>query len=207
MSYNSGKLTKKMDNQKIQKAMMMDAIILTPDSNDNFADIVEEKSRSNLSRCWHCLCCSGGCPFAQDMDILPNKVIRMVQLGLKHQVLTSSAIWLCVGCNTCSMECPNAVDMAAVMDTLRRMAVQEKVTIAEPAVLSFHQKVVDSISRYGRTHKLEIMMRYKLSEKDFFSDMDLGLKMLSKRKLDLMPSKVKDRKQVQNLFKLAEDLS
>ncbi|MDZ7665109.1 MAG: hypothetical protein U5K27_07240 [Desulfotignum sp.] len=81
-------------------------------------------------------------------------------MGLKQQVLTCSAIWLCVGCNTCSMECPNAVDMAAVMDALRRMAVQEKVAIAEPDVLSFHQKVIDSIFRYGRTHKLEIMMRY-----------------------------------------------
>jgi heterodisulfide reductase subunit B/heterodisulfide reductase subunit C len=37
--------------------------------------------------------------------------------------------------------------------------------------------------------------------------MDLGLKMLSKRKLDLMPSKVKDRQQVQDLFTLAKELS
>ena len=184
----------------------MDAITLTSTS-DNFVQTVQEKSRSDLSRCWHCFCCSGGCPFAKDMDFLPNVIIRMVQMGLKEKVLTSSAIWLCVGCNTCSMECPNAVDMAAMMDTLRRMAVQEKVKIAEPAVLSFHQKVIDSISRYGRTHKLEIMMRYKLSEKDFFSDMDLGLKMLSRRKLDLMPSKVKNKQQIQALFKLAEDLS
>ncbi len=184
----------------------MDAITLTSESN-NFLHAVQEMSRSDLSRCWHCLCCSGGCPFAKDMDILPNVVIRMVQMGLKEKVLTSSAIWLCVGCNTCSMECPNAVDMAAMMDALRRMAIQEKVKIAEPAVLSFHQKVIDSISRYGRTHKLEIMMRYKLSEKDFFSDMDLGLRMLSRRKLDLMPSKVKNKQQIQGLFKLAEDLS
>jgi heterodisulfide reductase subunit C len=184
----------------------MDAITLTSES-DNFLHAVQEMSRSDLSRCWHCLCCSGGCPFAKDMDILPNVVIRMVQMGLKEKVLTSSTIWLCVGCNTCSMECPNAVDMAAMMDTLRRMAIQEKVKIAEPAVLSFHQKVIDSISRYGRTHKLEIMMRYKLSEKDFFSDMDLGLRMLSRRKLDLMPSKVKNKQQIQALFKLAEDLS
>jgi heterodisulfide reductase subunit C len=184
----------------------MDAIALPSESN-NFLHAVEEKSRSDLSRCWHCLCCSGGCPFAKDMDFFPNVVIRMVQMGLKEKVLTCSAIWLCVGCNTCSMECPNAVDMAAMMDTLRRMAVEEKVKIAEPAVLSFHQKVIDSISRYGRTHKLEIMMRYKLSEKDFFSDMDLGLKMLSRRKLDLMPSKVKNKQQIQALFKLAKDLS
>lgn len=185
----------------------MDAMILAPESNDKFAGMVEEMSRSNLSRCWHCLCCSGGCPIVQDMDILPNRVIRMVQMGMKQQVLACSTIWLCVGCNTCSMECPNAVDMAALMDVLRRMAVRENVRIPEAAVLSFHQKVIDSIFRYGRTHKLEIMMRYKLSEKDFFSDMDLGLKMLSKRKLDLMPSRVKDKKQVQDLFKLAKDLS
>lgn len=184
----------------------MDTITLTSVS-DNFVQTVQERSRSDLSLCWHCLCCSGGCPFAKDMDFLPNVIIRMVQMGLKEKVLTSSAIWLCVGCNTCSMECPNAVDMAAMMDTLRRMAIEEKVKIAEPAVLSFHQKVIDSISRYGRTHKLEIMMRYKLSEKDFFSDMDLGLRMLSRRKLDLMPSKVKNKQQIQALFKLAEDLS
>jgi heterodisulfide reductase subunit C len=187
--------------------MMMDAKTRTPEANGHFAGMVEEMSRSNLNRCWHCLCCSGGCPFVQDMDVHPNQVIRMVQLGMKHQVLSCSTIWLCVGCNTCSMECPNAVDMAAVMDALRRIAIQKKAAIAEPAVLSFHQKVIDSISRYGRTHKLEIMMRFKLSEKDFFSDMDLGLKMLSKRKLDLMPSKVKDRQQVQDLFNLAKELS
>jgi heterodisulfide reductase subunit B/heterodisulfide reductase subunit C len=37
--------------------------------------------------------------------------------------------------------------------------------------------------------------------------MDLGLKMLSRRKLDLMPSKVKNKQQIQALFKLAKDLS
>jgi len=58
----------------------MDEITLTPESSD-FADTVEEMNRSNLRRCWHCLCCSGGCPFVQDMDILPNRIIRMVQMG------------------------------------------------------------------------------------------------------------------------------
>jgi heterodisulfide reductase subunit C len=181
--------------------------IILDETAQDFVDRVEKLSHSNLSRCWHCLCCSGGCPFSEDMDVLPNAVIRMIQFGMKEQVLNSSTIWLCVGCNTCSMECPNAVDMAAIMDALRQIAILENNKIAEPGVLSFHNAVVDSIHRYGRTHKLEIMMRYKLSEKDLFSDIDLGLKMLSKRKLDLLPSKVKDKKSIQALFEMAGDVS
>lgn len=183
----------------------MESIILTDKAHD-FIEEIESLSHANLSRCLHCLCCSGGCPFSRDMDILPNAVIRMIQFGMKEQVLNCSTIWLCVGCNTCSMECPNAVDIAAIMDVLRQIAIRENHQIAEPGILTFHQKVIDSISKYGRTHKLEIMMRYKVSEKDFFSDIDLGLKMLSKRKLDLMPSKIKHKKDIKKLFELAGDL-
>lgn len=172
----------------------------------DFVQEIESISHANLNRCWHCLSCSGGCPFSRDMDILPNAVIRMIQFGMREQVLACSTIWLCVGCNTCSVECPNAVDMAAIMDALRQMAIREKVKIPEPGILTFHQTVIDSILKYGRTHKLEIMMRYKVSEKDFFSDIDLGLKMLSRRKLDLLPSKVKQKNEIQKLFKLAGEL-
>jgi len=181
--------------------------ITTSDAAYDFIEEIENHSHANLSRCWHCLCCSGGCPFSKDMDILPNSVIRMIQYGMKEQVLNCSTIWLCVGCNTCSMECPNAVDMAAIMDALRQIAIKENIKVSEPGILTFHEKVINSISKYGRTHKFEIMMRYKMSEKDFFSDIDLGFKMLSKRKLDLMPSKVKNKKQIQDLFKLAGELS
>jgi len=140
------------------------------ETSGNFAKEVEAMSHANLSRCWHCLACSGGCPFAEDMEYLPNAVIRMIQFGLKEKVLKSNTIWLCVGCNTCSMECPNSVDMAAIMDALRQMALLEQSDIAEPGILSFHRAVIHSIFRHGRTHKLEIMMKYKFSEKDLFSD-------------------------------------
>jgi len=114
---------------------------------------------------------------------------------------------LCVGCNTCSMECPNAVDMAAIMDSLRQMAILEHYLIAEPGILSFHNSVINSIFRHGRTHKLEIMMKYKIAEKDLFSDFNLGLKMLAKKKLDLLPSKVKDKKGIKSLFNLSGGIS
>jgi heterodisulfide reductase subunit C len=86
------------------------------------------------------------------------------------------------------------------MDALRHMAVEEGVTIAQPEIVKFHEEVLGSIKKYGRTHKLEIMMRYKVRMRQWFQDMDLGLKMLSRRKLDLKPSKINRPEEVSRLF-------
>ena len=136
------------------------------------------------------------------MDMAPNAVIRLIQLGFKHEALTCSTIWMCVGCHTCSSECPQAIDMSAIMDALRQMAIEEGVPVAEPDILSFHNEVLKSIDRYGRTHKLEIMLRYKARKFDFLSDINLGLRMLAKRKLDMRPSKINDLEAVRQLFLL-----
>ena len=90
--------------------------------------------------------------------------------------------------------------MAAVMDALREMAIESGVQVGEPDILRFHNEMLKSVHRHGRSHKLEIMMRYKLWKRDWLTDVDVGLKMLSKRKLELLPSKVKNLKQVRQLF-------
>jgi heterodisulfide reductase subunit C len=86
------------------------------------------------------------------------------------------------------------------MDALRHMAVEEGVKIAQPEIVKFHEEVLGSIKRYGRTHKLEIMMRYKVRMRQWFQDMDLGLKMLARRKLDLRPSTIERTEEVSRLF-------
>lgn len=169
-------------------------------NNRGLIQEIGQESGVNLNICFHCRCCASGCPFIEAMDFAPHGVIRLLQLGYDHEALTCSSIWLCVGCHTCSMMCPMAIDMAAIMDAMRQAALKRKVPIAEPGILGFHHEVLNSIKRYGRTHKLEIMMRYKIRTKDWFSDMDVGLKMLAKRKLDLLPSKVRNHQAIQQLF-------
>jgi len=171
-----------------------------PRLSGGFCEEIVRRSGDDFRRCLHCQCCGSGCPVVDAMKYRPNGVIRLVQLGFGREALESPDIWLCMGCNTCSTECPMAIDIAAVMSALREMAVEEEVMIAEPGILNFHQEVLNSIERYGRTHKLEIMMRHKLRQREFFSDIDIGLKMLSRRKLDLRPSKILDINQVQKLF-------
>ena len=168
--------------------------------DQNFVETVKCRSGEDINLCGHCQACAGGCPFVTAMDYPPNRVIRLVQLGLKQEALESSGIWICVGCNTCSVQCPNAIDIPAVNDTLRQMAIEEGAKIAEPNILHFHQEVLNSIERYGRTHKFEIMLRYKLRQRDWFSDSSVGLKMFVKRKLELLPSRSKDMKTIKKLF-------
>jgi len=166
----------------------------------NFIADVKRRSGENFDLCWHCQSCAGGCPFVSAMDYPPNRVIRLVQLGMKKEVLQSSGIWICVGCNTCSIQCPNAIDIPAVNDALREIAIEEGVTVAEPDILNFHREVLHSIKRYGRTHKFEIMLRYKMRRRDWFSDMVIGIKMFAKRKLELLPSRSRDMKTIKGLF-------
>ncbi len=168
--------------------------------NPKFMEQVKRRSGVDINLCWHCQSCAGGCPFVSAMDHPPNRVIRLVQLGLEKEALESSGIWICVGCNTCSVQCPNAIDIPAVNDCLRQMAIEAGAAIAEPNILHFHQEVLNSIERYGRTHKLEIMLRYKLRRWDLFTDAAVGVKMFARRKLGLWPSRSKDMDTIKDLF-------
>lgn len=133
------------------------------------------------------------------MDLGPSKVLRLLQLGLEERALENSTIWICVGCHTCDGNCPMAIDIPAIMDFLRQKALERNVPVPEPDILNFHREVLDSIARYGRTHKLEIMLRYKVRTGSWFEDLDAGLRMLAKRKLDLLPSTVRSREIVQRI--------
>jgi len=185
-------------NQKMD-AMRSEVVNLNQ-TDAGFVTEVIRKAGVDINKCWHCQTCASGCPFVKAMDYPPNRVIRLVQLGLRKEALESAGIWICVGCNTCAIQCPNGIDIPAVNDALRQMAMEEGVVIAEPNILNFHQAVLQSIQRHGRTHKLEVMMRYKLKKRDWFTDMTVGAKMFARRKLELLPSKSKNMTEIRRIF-------
>jgi len=170
-------------------AMPAEVVNLNQTDSGFVAEVIR-RAGVDINKCWHCQTCASGCPFVRAMDYPPNRVIRMVQLGLRKEALESSGIWICVGCNTCAIQCPNCIDIPAVNDALRQMAMEEGVVIAEPNILN----------RHGRTHKLEVMMRYKLKKHDWLTDMTVGMKMFAKRKLELLPSKSKNIAEIRRIF-------
>jgi heterodisulfide reductase subunit C len=168
--------------------------------DDLFRDQISELSGVNAGLCLHCRSCENGCPFSDLMDYSPNSVLRMIQMGIRPTALECSTIWICVSCNTCAIQCPMAIDIPAIMDSLCHVALKEGVKVAEPDILNFHQEFLNSVEKYGRSHKLEIMLRYKIRKRDWFGDMMVGLKMLGKRKLHFIPSRIKNMLEFKNLF-------
>lgn len=84
-----------------------------------FINRVNELSGQNVYKCYQCGRCSAGCPFSFEMDILPNQIIRMVQMGLEDEVIGSKTLYLCASCFTCQARCPKGIDMARVMEAVR----------------------------------------------------------------------------------------
>lgn len=86
---------------------------------NEFIKKIEELSGQNIYACYQCGKCSAGCPIVGHMDILPNQIIRVIQLGAHEEALDSKTIWLCSSCLQCMAKCPKGVDLAKIMDSLR----------------------------------------------------------------------------------------
>ncbi len=143
------------------------------------------------------------------MDYLPDVVMRMVQLGLKEKVLNSNTIWVCASCETCTTRCPNEIDIAGVMDTLRRMALAEgKVAPAVRDVPKFHKAFLDSIKSGGRVHEIGMIAGYtlkaepmaKLRSGELMEQAGLGWDMFKRGKLNIRPHKIRQTKEIKKLF-------
>lgn len=174
--------------------------------DSNFKQEIKELCGENVMSCYQCGECTAGCPVASAMDISPNQIMRMAQVGLKDEVLSSSTIWLCAGCETCATRCPRGVALSKVMDACRQIAVKEGKVPKEANVLKFHEEFLRQVSIFGRVHEMGMMGIYKLRSRDFFSDIFAGIQMILKGKLGFIPSIVRGRGEVKKLFnKAAED--
>jgi heterodisulfide reductase subunit C len=163
---------------------------ITP--SGEFLREVEEATGQSLSACFQCRKCTCGCPLNEDTDIHPNKLLRLIQLGRREEVLASKAIWLCVGCETCTARCPNGVNISQVMDHLRLTAIREGIAPADPKVAKFHQAFLQTLRKYGRSHEIDMIRRYKLKTGTFFENMGLGIEMWRKGKIKILGRKIED---------------
>lgn len=156
-----------------------------------------------VEACYQCLRCTAGCPMQAFMDVPPNRVIRMLQFGLEENVLVSRTIWMCVSCQTCTTRCPNDIDIAHLMDLLRREAMDRGIACPEKDVLKFHRAFLKEVRR-GRLHELAMIGRFKLATGRFWDDMKLGMEMFKRGRIKLFPSRFRGSKEIKEIFKKAE---
>ena len=170
----------------------------------SFLSDVVEASGETLQACYQCQKCSAGCPVAYAMDLLPNQVLRHIQYGDRERVLGSKTIWICASCYSCSVRCPNDIDIAKIMDTLRTLAIRSGITPGEKEIPLFHSVFLDTIKSRGRIHELSLILQLKSKTRDFFKDAGLGWKMFRKGKIKLLPSGFGRWKEVRDIFNAFE---
>jgi heterodisulfide reductase subunit C len=176
-----------------------------------FSELIQRRSGEEVQSCFYCQKCTAGCPTAYMMDYKPAQLLRMIQLGQREKVLSSKAIWMCIGCEACGTRCPNQIRLAPVMDVLREMALQEGYA-PETAIYSLHQSFLDSIRMWGRVHELTMLAEFKtrclLKEYPVFfqgllDDMKLGTNLILNGKISFLPERIKRLEEIKALYKKA----
>ena len=164
-------------------------------------EAVEEVSGIRISECLQCKKCSNGCPVAPLTQIGPAGTIRRLQCGMGDELLENELIWMCVSCETCYARCPMKIDMAAIMDALRILAVRQKNSAAKENVHIFNKSFLNTVRLFGRTFDLGMMAAYKVRTSTYMQDTEKFPMMLRKRKIALLPSFRGSKKYIKRIFK------
>jgi heterodisulfide reductase subunit C len=179
-----------------------------------FVSQVEEHGGTKVHLCYQCGTCSGGCPVVFMMDHTPRKLIRMINLGMKDQVLQSGTIWVCASCFTCTTRCPRGIDIAKVMTACRDIAIKEGREAENPRSPPVYESFMELVEGYGRLFEPMLMAKIAMrtrerpldAAKDLLKEAPLGIEMARKGKLALFPHRTRDLDQVRKIMKKVREM-
>lgn len=88
-------------------------------------EVAREPGGEGIRKCFACGTCTAGCPVRRfNQSFNPRKIIRMVLLGMREQVLGEPFVWLCATCFTCQERCPQGVRISDLMRALKNLALR-----------------------------------------------------------------------------------
>ncbi|MEJ2108353.1 MAG: 4Fe-4S dicluster domain-containing protein [Acidobacteriota bacterium] len=166
---------------------MMDSTNLEIATKNNLVAEINQASGEKIQNCYQCQKCAAGCPVSFAMDILPNQIFRHIQYGHRDKVLASNTIWLCASCYACSTRCPNNIDIAKVMDTLRSISNRTGRVTGEKDISMFHNFFLKLIKYTGRTWEPGFGI-YKMKTGGLPSMMGWAMKLFLRGKIAIIPT-------------------
>lgn len=89
-------------------------------------DLITDLQRfgaADINACFSCGNCTAICPLADNDAMFPRRLIRLAQVGLTDDLVSSKELWTCYGCGLCTDRCPQAADPGEFMGTARRYAI------------------------------------------------------------------------------------
>jgi heterodisulfide reductase subunit C len=184
-------------------------ITLGSQGKNTFLDDVNKKSGANVLECYQCGKCVGTCPVSQYMDFPPREIMQMIKLGLRNESYMANSHWFCLTCSACSGRCPREIDIPAVMEAVRHLAIEENQVNNSKKVREmrkFHEIFLDMVKRYGRNYELRMMAEFNIRTRNLFKDMHLAPGALLKGKIPLGVKPLKSAKAIKRMYEVAEKL-
>ena len=89
-----------------------------PDFTAEFIDAGIE----TVKHCFQCGTCSGSCPSGRRTPYKVRQIVRKCLLGLKEEVISDDALWMCTTCYTCQERCLRSVKIVEIIKKARNVA-------------------------------------------------------------------------------------
>lgn len=109
---------------------------------DNLMDFPEGR---RILTCIQCGTCAGTCPYGEEMDFPPRRIIAMMRAGELEKVFASESLLSCVACYACKAKCPREIDLTGVLLPL----IKEQVLLQNPELPAELQRALENTLRYG----------------------------------------------------------
>jgi heterodisulfide reductase subunit C len=156
--------------------------------DETFAQEILERSGENVFICYQCRKCAAGCPNRMFMEKTPTELMRYLQLGMVDKAMEMNTIWYCLSCHTCSVRCPQGIDIAHIVDTIRIMGHEKGLKIKVNHAGLFSRLWMRMLKYIGRLYEPGLTGLLNVFSGKPFKDLPLGFKMMRKGKLKLWPS-------------------
>jgi len=160
----------------------------------------------NICACIQCGICTGSCPVAGEMEYPPRKIIALIRIGMRNEVLSSSSMWHCLSCYMCTVRCPRGVKPTELAHALECLSNQYGFSIKGTRTPAMYRSFVSSIKGNGRVHEFGMMFRFYLLTNPLAAVkmLPVGLKLFLHKRMPLIPKKVKGK---QDLSKIIQKFS
>ena len=115
---------KNKDNKERDKMTLLTDKELLNDSNrdSDFTAEFIDAGIETVKHCFQCGTCSGGCPSGRRTPYKVRQIVRKCLLGLKEEVISDDALWMCTTCYTCQERCLRSVKIVEIIKKARNIA-------------------------------------------------------------------------------------
>ena len=115
--------SKNKDKERDKMTLLTDKELLNDANRDpDFTAEFIDAGIETVKHCFQCGTCSGSCPSGRRTPYKVRQIVRKCLLGLKEEVITDDALWMCTTCYTCQERCLRSVKIVEIIKKARNIA-------------------------------------------------------------------------------------